>query len=84
VPAGKVSRDDVAELIAISMFRANCADATIGVAGAPAPTGGIRSEMAWDPARGMHYRAVEHEETLYEGDGFGRYARGGWERISAN
>ena len=67
VPAGKVSRDDVAELIAISMFRANCADATIGVAGAPAPTGGIRSEMAWDPARGMHYRAVEHEETLYEG-----------------
>ena len=67
VPAGKVSRDDVAELIALSMFRDNCADATIGVAGAPAPTGGIRSEMAWDPARGMHYRAVEHEETLYEG-----------------
>ena len=67
VPAGKVSRDDVAELIALSMFRANCANATIGVAGAPAPTGGIRSEMAWDPARGMHYRAVEHEETVYEG-----------------
>ena len=23
--------------------------------------GGIKSEMSWDPARGMHYRAVEVE-----------------------
>ena len=68
VPAGKVSRDDVAEVISVATFAKNCQNATVGVAGAPAPTGGIASQMAWDPARGMHYVAVEHEERVREGD----------------
>ena len=67
VPAGKVSRDDVAEVISVATFAKNCQNATVGVAGAPAPTGGIASQMAWDPARGMHYVAVEHEESVREG-----------------
>ena len=67
VPAGKVSRDDVAEVISVATFAKNCQNATVGVAGAPAPTGGIASQMAWDPARGMHYVAVEHEERVREG-----------------
>lgn len=67
VPAGKVSRDDVAEVISVATFAKNCQNATVGVAGAPAPTGGIASQMAWDPARGMHYVAVEHEECVREG-----------------
>ena len=67
VPAGKVSRDDVAEVISVATFAKNCQNATVGVAGAPAPTGGISSQMAWDPARGMHYVAVEHEESVREG-----------------
>ena len=71
VPAGKVSRDDVAELITLATFSPRAENATIGIAGAARPTGGIRSEMSWDPARGMHYRAVEVDETVMEGTDVG-------------
>ena len=66
VPAGKVSRDDVAEVISVATF-AKIAKTRPWASGAPAPTGGIASQMAWDPARGMHYVAVEHEECVREG-----------------
>jgi len=41
-PAGKVSRDDVAELITAAMFHPAAANATLSVAGAARPTGGIK------------------------------------------
>ena len=76
-----MSRDDVAELIALATFDPNAANVTLGIAGAAQPTGGIRSEMSWDPARGMHYRAVEVEDTVFEGTDVGavlsRSLRGG-------
>lgn len=67
VPAGKVARDDVAECVFLCAFAPNCADATVGVAGAAVATGGVRAEMAWDPARGMHYRATEMDPRVLEG-----------------
>lgn len=47
-----------------------------GIAGAPRPSGGITSEMAWDPARGMHYRAVEVEDAVAEGTDVAAMLRG--------
>jgi hypothetical protein len=65
VPAGKVTRDDVAELITLALFYPGAANATLGIAGAVQKTGGIKTEMSWDPARGMHYRAVRFDTTLH-------------------
>lgn len=76
VPAGKVSRDDVAELVALATFHPAAANATIGVAGAVQATGGIKSEMSWDPARGMHYRAAEMEDAVMEGRDVGGMLEG--------
>ena len=67
VPAGKVSRDDVAECVVCGTFAPNAANATVGVAGSFKPTGGVTTEMSWDPARGMHYRAVEVDANVMEG-----------------
>ena len=67
VPAGKVSRDDVAECVVCGTFAPNAANATIGGAGSFRPTGGVTTEMSWDPARGMHYRAVEVDANVMEG-----------------
>ena len=68
VPAGKVSRDDVAECVLSATFAANAANATVGVAGKAAPSGGVAAEMSWDPARGMHYRTVALADEVFEGE----------------
>ena len=70
VHAGKISRADVADVIVEALRRPECADATICAAGAATPSGGVRSELSWDPARGMHWRAVESEKTVKEGRSF--------------
>ena len=67
VPAGKVSRDDVAECVVCGTFAPNAGNATVGVAGSFKPTGGVTTEMSWDPARGKHYRAVEVDANVMEG-----------------
>ena len=41
VTAGKVSRDDVAELITLATFHPGAANATLGIAGAVQPTAGM-------------------------------------------
>ena len=68
VPAGKVSRDDVAECVLSATFAANAANATVGIAGKAAPSGGVAAEMSWDPARGMHYRTVALADEVFEGE----------------
>jgi hypothetical protein len=68
VPAGKVSRDDVAECVLSATFAANAANATVGVAGKGAPSGGVAAEMAWDPARGVHYKTVALADEVLEGE----------------
>ena len=68
VPAGKVSRDDVAECVLSATFAANAANATVGVAGKRAPSGGVAAEMAWDPARGAHYKTVALADEVLEGE----------------
>ena len=70
VHAGKISRADVADVIVEALRRPECADATICVAGAAMTSGGVRTELSWDPARGMHWRAVETEKTVKEGRSF--------------
>lgn len=66
-PAGKVSRDDVAECVLGAIFWESAKNATIGISGKPFPTGGVTTEMVWDPARGMHYRTVEMADEVFEG-----------------
>lgn len=70
VHAGKISRADVADVIVEAIRRPECADATICAAGAAMPSGGVRTELSWDPARGMHWRTVETEKTVKEGRSF--------------
>ena len=70
VHAGKISRADVADVIVEALRRPECADATICAAGAATPSGGVRVELSWDPARGMHWRTVESEKTVKEGRSF--------------
>ena len=70
VHAGKISRADVADVIVEALRRPECADATICAAGAATPSGGVRAELSWDPARGIHWRAVESEKTVKEGRSF--------------
>jgi nucleoside-diphosphate-sugar epimerase len=68
VPAGKVSRDDVAECVLSATFVDAAANATVGIAGKPFSTNGVKSEMSWDPARGMHYKTVLlSDDDVYEG-----------------
>ena len=66
-PSGKVSRDDVAECVLGAAFSDSAKNATIGISGKSFTTGGVTTEMSWDPARGMHYRAVELADEVFEG-----------------
>ena len=70
VHAGKVSRSDVADVIVEAIRRPECANVTLTVAGSSTPSGGVRTELTWDPARGMHWTTVELEDTVREGVSF--------------
>jgi hypothetical protein len=39
------------------------ANATLSVAGAVRPSGGIKMVQSWDPAKGMHYFAQEMDDA---------------------
>ena len=64
VPAGKVSRDDVAECGG-GTFAPNAANAWRRRVVQTHRR--VTTEMSWDPARGMHYRAVEVDANVMEG-----------------
>ena len=55
------------ESSSVRPFHPACANATLSISSAVRPTGGITTEMAWDPARGMHYRTVLREGAVVEG-----------------
>ena len=70
VHAGKVSRNDVADVIVEALGRSQCENVTLSVAGSVTPSGGMRTELVWDPARGMHWQTVELEKTVSEGTSY--------------
>ena len=70
VHAGKVSRADVADVIVEALRRPEVTNATLMVAGSASPSGGVRTELVWDPARGMHWKTVEVDATVREGVDF--------------
>ncbi|OUS43951.1 hypothetical protein BE221DRAFT_194072 [Ostreococcus tauri] len=67
VEAGKISRSDVADVIVEALERQECENVTLTVAGLTNPSGGVRTELSWDPAKGMHWRTVETDATVREG-----------------
>jgi nucleoside-diphosphate-sugar epimerase len=67
VHAGKVARTDVADVIIEALNRADVQNATLSVAGSATPSGGVRTELVWDPARGMHWKTVEQDDNVREG-----------------
>ena len=70
VHAGKVSRNDVADVIVEALGRSQCENVTLSVAGSVTPSGGMRTELVWDPARGMHWQTVGLEKTVSEGTSY--------------
>jgi len=82
VHAGKVSRADVADAIVESLCRSECENATLSVAGAAAPTGGVRTQLTWDPARGMHWETVEQDPAVREGTDYRNPTM--WEPVAAD
>jgi len=82
VHAGKVSRADVADAIVESLCRSECENATLSVAGAAAPTGGVRTQLTWDPARGMHWETVEQDPSVREGTDYRNPTM--WEPVAAD
>ena len=67
VHAGKVARTDVADVIIEALRRPDVQNATLSVAGSASPSGGVRTELAWDPARGMHWKTIEQDANVREG-----------------
>ena len=82
VHAGKVSRADVADAIIESLLRPECENATLSVAGAAAPTGGVQTRLTWDPARGMHWETVEQDPAVREGTDYRNPTM--WEPVAAD
>ena len=82
VHAGKISRADVADAIVESLCRSECENATLSVAGAAAPTGGVRTQLTWDPARGMHWETVEQDPAVREGTDYRNPTM--WEPVAAD
>ena len=82
VHAGKVSRADVADAIVESLLRPECENATLSVAGAAAPTGGVQTRLTWDPARGMHWETVEQDPSVREGTDYRNPTM--WEPVAAD